>query len=282
MSGRIRKGILKNAARFFAALCLSVSASAQADIMGQNVGHARPESDAVAPRELVVGLANKHFPFSYRSPVYSTHVGFSVSLARELCSEMNASCTFEFFDSYELMHAVFLGRVNFAVASFSPGPAFDNFVFSHPVIRSHPVIVSADFGLNFSTVEDLRIFNFGVRFGTQAERIMADERSKSRVAYYTIYSSYNDMFEALERGEVDALYIDNLTAYGTLKNSRLNLYISADKFNNTAVFQDQALMLPKEDPSLLYRLNLALDRLKMSGKLQKLSLEYFQYLETGL
>lgn len=274
---------MRRASRAFAACVLCLCSCAHADIMSQNIG-SRAQADAVTPRQLVVGLADNHVPFSYKSPVYSTHVGFSVSLARELCAEMNASCTFEFFSSYELMHAVTMGRVNFSVADFSPGPTFENFVFSHGVIRAHPVIVSTDFGLNFSTVEDLRAYNFGVRFGTSAHAIMASERMRSRVAYYTIYSSYSELFDALERGDVDALYIDNLTAYGTLKLNRLKFYVCGDKFSDVGSgnFTEQALMMPTDDPALLYRLNLALDRIKMSGKLQKLSLEYFQYLDTGL
>lgn len=273
----------KKLIKAFPALWLVISPCAYSDFFISKPDlELQAKIDEFSNRTLVVGMPKDHIPFAYYSDSYQTHVGFAVSLARALCADMNASCTYRYMGAYELIQELLMGRVNFTISPiFSSDQMFETFAYTHPVLRAHPVLVTTDFGLNFASLLDLKSYNVGVRFASPEQKIMEAERINSHISYYTIYSSYAEMFEALEQGRVDVLYLDNLTAYGFIKKRNLMLYVCADKFNNTKHYSNIGMMVSKIDAALLYRLNLSLDRLKTQGRIHHLALEYFHYLDVG-
>ena len=90
------------------------------------------------------------------------------------------------------------------------------------------------------------------------------------------------MFKALERGDVDALYLDNLSAYSMLRRWGPIFYLCPDKFNQKRQFSDVRIVLPQGRLSLKTELNKVLDKFKEDRTLYRLSLEYMPNVENGL
>lgn len=236
-----------------------------------------------AHETLRVGLHSNHIPFSYFSDLYNRHEGLAVDVANELCRRMDANCEFTYADYVKLESALSFNDLDFSVGNYERASATSaKFLYSNYYIRSYPVIISHDYSVVFATADDLRNCNFGVRAGSFEEKIMERERSLSNVAYYTIYGTHTEMFRALERGDIDALYLNNITAYGMLEHEPNALYMASDKYNPKNTYADICVGVSSQNRALLNKINEIIAQLKKDKTLYRISLKYMQNVSNGL
>ncbi len=230
-----------------------------------------------------VGLPEHHEPYARFSSETKKYVGFAQSVAENLCQSLGAQCHYVYGNYQDLNMKLFHGNVDFVVGAFELNRDSERaFEYTDYFIKTYPVIVSANYNLNFSSRSDLSNYNFGVKTASGEAEILARERNFRQIAYRTLYGSYEEMFKALERGDVDALYLDNLSAYSMLRRWEPIFYLCSDKFNQKRKFSDVRIVLPQGRLSLKTELNKVLDKFKKDGTLYRLSLEYMPNVENGL
>lgn len=266
-----------------AAALLALSAPAPAQ-----TGHAAGGSQIAAEplggaREFVVGLPSSHRLFSAYSGIYGKHDGFAVRAVKAVCAEIGIKCRLVYASYRELDYLVSAGRVDFAAGFFAEGRYGFNFRMTSYLIKAHPVIVSLNSNIPFASQSELSGLNYGVRFGTDEQRALDDARAVRRIAYYTVYGSYEEMFEALEQGRVDALFIDNLTAFGMMSQGREDCYLATDKLGIYPKGESDAFVLATARGAGLQRvLDAAVGRLRGNGTFNSIALNYFPFQAGGL
>lgn len=237
----------------------------------------------VASREFVVGLPSSHRLFSAFSGIYGKHDGFAVRAVKAVCAEIGIKCRLVYASYRELDYLVSAGRVDFAAGFFAGGRYGFNFRMTSYLIKAHPVIVSLDSNVAFASQAVLSGLNYGVRFGTDEQRALDEARTFHRIAYYTVYGSYEEMFEALELGRVDALFLDNLTAFGMMAHGREDCYLAPDKLGIYQQGESDSFVLATARGAGLQRvLDAAVARLRGNGTFNSIALNYFPFQADGL
>ncbi len=270
---------MKLAALLAAAIIAAASAPCQAGGGAEPPWPRRPQ----AQREYVVGLPNAHRLFSAYSGVYGKHEGFAVRAVRAVCAELSIKCRPVYASYRELDYLVSSGRVDFAAGFFATGRYGFDFRMTTPLISAHPVIVSLNSNIPFASDPELAGLNYGVRFGTGEQRALDEARAVRKIAYYTVYGSYEEMFEALSKGRVDALFIDNLTAFGMMSWVGEDCYLAPDKLR---IYPEGAtdgfVMATARESGLQRLLESAVARLRGNGTFNSIALNYFPFQAYGL
>ena len=240
--------------------------------------------DEALHEKLRVGLQKNYRPFSYYSKYLDEYRGLAYDVAMEICKRMQAKCTLVFDDYVNIESGLWQGNLDFAVGNFVRLEHDDmgHLPYSDYYIKSYPVIISSDYSVVFSSAEDLRSYNFGVRADSLEQQIMEHERLQSRVAFYTIYGTHSEMLKALKRGEVDALYTDNISAYSMLKHEKIQLFLSPDKYDLKNTYADICLAISPQRKDLLNKVNAILRDMKKDKALKRISMKYMQNISNGL
>ncbi|MGN0909764.1 MAG: substrate-binding periplasmic protein [Succinivibrio sp.] len=237
-----------------------------------------------AQREYVVGLPSTHRLFSAYSGVYGKHEGFAVRAVQAVCAELGFKCRLVYASYRELDYLVSSGKVDFAAGFFAAGGRYGfNFRMTSHLIKAHPVVVSLNSDIPFASADMLAGLNYGVRFGTDEQRVLDEARSVRKIAYYTVYGSYDEMFEALSKGRVDALFIDNLTAFGMMSWVSEDCYLAPDRlgiYPPGAV--DGFVLATSRSAGLQRALDAAVGRLRANGTFNSIALNYFPFQADGL
>ncbi len=232
---------------------------------------------------LYIGLHQQHRPFSYYSKEHKRREGYTVDVVKELCRRMQADCHVYYGNYKNIELKLLRGDLDFALGNFFEGPAAGHkLLYTDYIIRSYPVIVSTDYSLAFASADDLRAYNFGVRANSFEHTLMERERALSHVSYYTIYGTHTELFKALNQGQVDALYIGNLSAYGFTSIDKSTLYVIADKLHSHRRFGNVRIVLPGDHEALQRHLNELIAQMKKDKTLFRLSLDYMPSIENGL
>jgi ABC-type amino acid transport substrate-binding protein len=274
-------GNLMNRAR------IALAAAFMAALMAAAPSNAAPlkaAEGAPAPRELVVGLPASHALFSAYSGVYGRHEGFAVRAVQAVCAELGARCRFAYASYRDLEYMVASGRADFAAGFFASGGLYGaTFPTTSYLVRAHPAVVSLNSNIAFASVGELSGLNYGVRFGTAELAGLDRARAVGRVAYYTVYGSYDEMFEALFDGRVDALYVDNLTAFGMMSEAGCDCYLARDKLGILPAGSTDGFVLgTSRGPEMASALERAVSKLRRNGTFNSIALNYFPFQAGGL
>ena len=121
-----------------------------------------------------VGLPEHHEPYTRFSSRRNSYVGFAQDVAASLCQSLGAQCHYVYGNYQELNMKLFHGSVDFVVGAFELNRDSERaFEYTDYFIKSYPVIVSANYNLNFSSASDLSNYNFGVKTASGEAEILA-------------------------------------------------------------------------------------------------------------
>lgn len=234
-------------------------------------------------KEYVVGLTRNHRLFSSFSGVYGKYDGFAVRAMDSICDELRIICKIKYVPYSDLEHLIMSGEVDFAAGFYVSGRYGMNLKRTTPLIKARPVLVSLDSNIAFATTDELSSLNIGVHFATGEYKALEEAREIKKIAYYSVYGNYDDMFDALKKGKVDALFLDNLTAYGMMVQSSDVFYMAPDRLKFYKSGQsDEFTILTAENGRLLQMLNGAVSKLRRAGTFSSTMLNFFPFSTEGL
>lgn len=220
-------------------------------------------SELIHKGEFVFAASGEFKPFSYMEDDLKMK-GFDIAVGEAVAKELGLKPVQKRMKFKGIVEGIKTGRADAAVASHTINPQRAKHVlFSTPYYYSGPqIFVRPDSGIK--TVKDLKGKEVAVAKGST----YADVASKY-TTNLKMYDSDITALKALSIGRHDAVITDFVTGKSAAKEGF--------KIEGRQLIErsEQAIVLPKDNPILLKRVNEALEALRKDGTLSKISKEYF-------
>lgn len=220
-------------------------------------------SELINKNEFVFAASGEFKPFSYVKDDM-TMTGFDVEVGKAIAKELGLKPVEKRIKFKGIVEGVKTGRADVAVASHTINEQRSKHVlFSTPYYYSGPQIFTRP-DSEIKTVEDLK--------GKEVAVAKGSTYADTALKYTTnikMYESDITALNALSTGRHDAVITDFVTGKTAAKEG-FNI-----KGQQLISRSEQAVVLPKNNPKLLKRVNEALENLRKDGTLSKISQEYF-------
>jgi arginine transport system substrate-binding protein len=201
--------------------------------------------------------------------------GFDIDLAKALCQQLKAECTFANQSFNSLIPSLNLGKFDAVISALGVTPERQQQVgFTNSYYEPSGSFIAAT--SSHYTIASLPGKTVGVQAGSTFEKYMQDKYS-GKVTVKT-YASIQDAFLDLTSGRVDIVMADTPIAQTWLKqDDNAAQYSLIDKPMVDQVYfgNGYGIAVRKDNTELLTALNQALAAIKANGTYAKIKKEYF-------
>lgn len=201
--------------------------------------------------------------------------GFDIDLARALCEQLKAQCTFTNQSFNSLIPSLKLGKFDAIIAALGITKEREEQVdFTHPYYEP-----SASFVAPLSkryTIASLVSKTIGVQQGTTFEKYLKEKYQNQSTL--KSYASIQDAFLDLVSGRIDLVLADTPIAQEWLKreeNSKNFGIVDHPIVDHNYFGSGYGIAVRKENNTLLQSLNDALSKIKKAGQYDTLMKKYF-------
>lgn len=220
-------------------------------------------SELIHKDQFVFAASGEFKPFSYMNDDL-TMSGFDIEVGKALAKEMGLKPVQKRIKFKGIVEGVKTGRADAAVASHTINPQRSEQVsFSTPYYYSGPQIFTRP-DSEIKTADDLAGQEVAVAKGSTYADTASEYTDKIKT-----YDSDITALKALDSGRHDAVITDFVTGKNAAKEG---FEIKGQQLINRS---EQAIVLPKDNPKLLNRVNKALEQLRENGTLARISIDYF-------
>lgn len=197
--------------------------------------------------------------------------GFDMDLAKALCDQMKATCTFtnQAFDS--LIPALKFRRYDAVISGMDITPERSKQVaFSQPYYANSAIVI-AQKG-KFATFSDLKGKRIGMENGTTHQKYLNEKHPEIQTVSY---DSYQNAIIDLKNGRIDGVFGDTAVVNEWLKNNP-ELATVGEKITDPAYFGiGLGIAVRPDNTALLTKLNQALSDVKANGTYKTISDKWF-------
>lgn len=199
--------------------------------------------------------------------------GFDVDIAKALCENMKAECTFTVQDWDGLIPALQASKFDTIISSMSITDERKKVVdFSRPYYQSPSSFVAPKTaGIKDTSPEGLK----GKTIGAQSSTVQATElEEKYKDSEIKLYPTQDEVNLDLVSGRIDLLFVDKLPGLDWLKSKDGANY----EFVGTDLPTDGVgAAVRKEDSDLRDQLSAAIEAIKADGTYDKINAKYFPF-----
>lgn len=238
-----------------------------------------PESSPTAERRVVLRVLTEgeYPPFNYFDDE-GVLTGFNVDLARAICLELNVACDIQVRPWEELLVAVARGEADAAIAGHVVNARALKLVdFTDRYFHTAARFAGPREGIKLEITPDgLEGRRIGVVKGTAHEAYLTEFFRLGQIQPFETPERARD---ALMQGKLDLVFDDGVSLVlwinGTASKECCEL--RGGPFLEPRYFGEGiAIAVPKSDPKLKSDLNGALRRVRASGRVDELMLQYFR------
>lgn len=198
-------------------------------------------------------------------------VGYDMDLAKALCEQMKASCTFtnQAFDS--LIPALKFKRYDAVISGMDITPERQKQVsFTQPYYANSAIII-AHKG-KYKTFEDMKGLRVGMENGTTHQKYLHDKHPEIKTV---AYDSYQNAILDLKSGRIDGVFGDTAVVNEWLKTNA-DLTTVGDHVTDPEYFGiGLGIAVRPDDKALLEKLNAALEAIKANGTYKTINDKWF-------
>lgn len=198
-------------------------------------------------------------------------VGFDIDLAKALCKQMQADCTFtnHAFDS--LIPSLKFRKYDAVISGMDITPERSKQVaFTSPYYANSAVVIAKQGA--FKSLADLKGKRIGMENGTTHQKYLQDKHPEIKTVSY---DSYQNAIIDLKNGRIDGVFGDTAVVNEWLKtNPQLGTvgeHVTDPQYFGTGL----GIAVRPENKALLKKLNDALAAIKADGTYQKISDKWF-------
>ena len=226
-------------------------------------------SQAMA-QDIKFAMEATYAPFEYMDENNQIQ-GFDVDIAKALCKEMDATCTFhnQSFDS--LIPALKFKRYDAAISAMDITEARQQQVsFTQPYYDNAAGFISIK-----GKVADVAALNgkrVGVQNGSTHQSYLTDQMSGVTTVPYT---SYQDAFIDMKNGRIDSVFGDTAVIAEWLKKDDNLAYVGKPVTNPKYFGNGFGIAVNKSNQELVKQLNTALAKIKQDGQYKVIFDKYF-------
>lgn len=198
-------------------------------------------------------------------------VGFDIDLAKALCQQMKADCTFtnNAFDS--LIPSLKFRRYDAVISGMDITPDRSKQVdFTQPYYANSAIVIARKGKFDdFSQLKGKRI---GVENGTTHQKFLQDKHPE---VVMVAYDSYQNAILDMKNGRLDGVFGDSAVVNQWLKTNN-DLATVGDHVTDTDYFgTGLGIAVRKGNDELREKLNSALAEMKANGSWQQLNQKWF-------
>ncbi|TQI79878.1 L-arginine-binding protein [Serratia fonticola] len=198
-------------------------------------------------------------------------VGFDIDLAKALCKQMQADCTFtnQAFDS--LIAALKFKKYDAVISGMDITPERSKQVtFTQPYYANSAIVI-AEKG-KFTSLADLKGKKIGMENGTTHQKYMQDKHPEINTV---AYDSYQNAILEVKNGRIDGVFGDTAVVNEWLK-SNPNLAPVGEHITDAQYFgTGLGIAVRPDNHALLAKLNAALDAIKADGTYKAINDKWF-------
>ncbi|NKC22224.1 ABC transporter substrate-binding protein [Ochrobactrum oryzae] len=255
---------------------IAVAASI-AGLVATASGLAIGTANAEEPLKLIIGTEGAYPPFNFINPDGSLS-GFDVDIAKALCEELKAECTFITQEWDGTIPALQAGKFDAYVSSMSITEERKKQVdFTNKYYNTPPgIAVPKDSDIKGVTKEDLAGKTIGVQVSTTHANYAEHAFTDSTIKAYPTAEEYRlDM----ANGRLDAVNDDSVTLSEWLKTpdgaccKMVGTYPSDDNIHGVGI----GVALKKGRPELVEKFNNAIKAIRANGKYKEVNDKYFDF-----
>ncbi|MEQ9866443.1 arginine ABC transporter substrate-binding protein [Pectobacterium aroidearum] len=198
-------------------------------------------------------------------------VGFDMDLAKALCKQMQATCTFtnQAFDS--LIPALKFRRYDAVISGMDITPERSKQVmFTQPYYANSAVVI-AQKG-KFSDFAAMKGKRIGMENGTTHQKYMHDKHPEVQTVSY---DSYQNAVLDLKNGRIDGVFGDTAVVNEWIKTNpelaTVGEHVTDAEYFGTGL----GIAVRPDDKALLEKLNKALDAIKADGTYKAINDKWF-------
>jgi len=232
---------------------------------------------AEEPLKLVIGTEGAYPPFNFTNPDGSLS-GFDVDIARALCEEMKAECTFITQEWDGTIPALQAGKFDAYVSSMSITDERKKQVdFSNKYYNTPPGIAAPkDTDIKGVTKEDLAGKTIGVQVSTTHSNYSEKTFTDSTIKAYPTAEEYR---LDLANGRLDAVNDDSVTLAEWLKSPDGACCKMVGTFPPVIEIHGPGagVAFKKGRPELVEKFNAAIKAIRANGKYKEVNDKYFDF-----
>lgn len=197
-------------------------------------------------------------------------IGFDAEIINEICRRLSVKCVFKPLAYSQVFDAVRNGEADVAIGAITISLARDKaFLFSLPYLQSYGQYLVKSKG-TFYTLKDLMGKKFGIASGS-VYQTMLKNRFGSEIQIVS-YDFHNQMLQALNNDDIDALLLDKATADYWEANSD-NIYrLLGNKFSCGFGY---GILTAKGNDTLVSEINTTLLDMQADGSYLRIYSTYF-------
>lgn len=225
---------------------------------------------ATAAEKISFGSSATYPPFESLN-ASNQIVGFDIDLAKALCKEMQADCTFtnHAFDS--LIPSLKFRKYDAVISGMDITPERSKQVaFTDPYYANSAVVIAKKGA--FKSLNELKGKRVGMENGTTHQKYLQDKHPEIKTVSY---DSYQNAIIDLKNGRLDGVFGDTAVVNEWLKtNPQLGTvgeHVTDPQYFGTGL----GIAVRPENKALLKKLNDALAAIKADGTYQKISDQWF-------
>ncbi|MBS0847754.1 ABC transporter substrate-binding protein ArtJ [Citrobacter sp. JGM124] len=198
-------------------------------------------------------------------------VGFDIDLAKALCKQMQAECTFTNNPFDSLIPALKFRKYDAVISGMDITPERARQVsFTAPYYENSAVVIAKKGAYDsFAALKGKRI---GLENGTTHQKFIHDKHPEVNTV---AYDSYQNAFIDLKNGRIDGVFGDTAVVNEWLKtNPQLGTvgeHVTDPEYFGTGL----GIAVRPDNPALLEKLNNALAAIKADGTYQKINDKWF-------
>ncbi|MBW7982340.1 arginine ABC transporter substrate-binding protein [Enterobacillus tribolii] len=198
-------------------------------------------------------------------------VGYDMDLAKALCAQMKATCTFtnQAFDS--LIPALKFKRYDAVISGMDITPERQKQVtFTKPYYANSAIII-AHKG-KYQSFADMKGLRVGMENGTTHQKYLQDKQPDIKTVSY---DSYQTAILDLKNGRIDGVFGDTAVVNEWLKTNP-DLASVGEHITDPQYFGiGLGIAVRPEDKALVEKLNTALDEIKANGTYKAINDKWF-------
>ncbi|HHL2730121.1 TPA: arginine ABC transporter substrate-binding protein [Yersinia enterocolitica] len=198
-------------------------------------------------------------------------VGFDMDLAKALCKQMEANCTFtnQAFDS--LIPALKFKRYDAVISGMDITPERSKQVaFSQPYYANSAIVIAPKG--KFTSFSDLKDKKIGMENGTTHQKYLQDKHPEIQTV---AYDSYQNAIIDLKNGRIDGVFGDTAVVNEWLKTNP-NLAAVGEHVTDPQYFgTGLGIAVRPDNTALLEKLNKAIDAVKADGTYKAINDKWF-------
>ncbi|WP_409308973.1 arginine ABC transporter substrate-binding protein [Pectobacterium sp. B1J-3] len=198
-------------------------------------------------------------------------VGFDMDLAKALCKQMQANCTFtnQAFDS--LIPALKFRRYDAVISGMDITPERSKQVtFTQPYYANSAVVIAQKGKFaDFAAMKGKRI---GMENGTTHQKYMHDKHPEVQTVSY---DSYQTAILDLKNGRIDGVFGDTAVVNEWIKTNPTLATVGSHVTDAEYFGTGLGIAVRPDDKALLEKLNKALDAIKADGTYKSINDKWF-------